>query len=913
MPLIATKLNPPRYAGPLVHRPRFLDFITLSRLRKLTLILAPAAFGKTTLITDWRKELLASGCAVAWLSLGEDDNDFSQFLSYVTAAFQLAHPGICQSTQALLQAGSIIPEKAIVSTLINELAGIDTSIVLILDDFHRISNSAIHEALNDFLAHQPENVHLIIAGRSEPPLQVASLRAHNQLSEIDAAALRFNFNESTVFLNEITGLQLTRQEIKKLHHLTEGWVGGLQLASLSLRGRKDRTAFINSFSGSFRTVSDYLASDVLAQQPGSVVDFLLKTSILERLNRDLCNTVVGITNSQEILEKLERNNLFLLPLDQERRWFRYHHLFAHFLQGCLKDQMPDQVKSLHLAAWGWFAAEGLTAEAVYHALAAKDTQRAADLIEQCAMTLVKQGQVTTLLGWIKKLPEKHFQHRPKLRLAMIWALAMASKYQEAEVVLDDIESTIAENKPVDKDILKEIGLLRAMCAAYAEDLVRAEKLAIQWMEELPKNNPWAVGVIGNILTYSYLYRGKFNKARETQMWARNWQEAAHGISAAVYGRLFIGMTFYAEARLREAEQQYRQALRLTKSTVGLRSTVAARASAFLYNLLYEWNELEAASQLLDESLDLIDTGCPLVDALIALYIPVTRVRVNEGNIEAAISVLDRIEEIGCHRSSRRLLAAVLNERVRIVLGQGNLHGAARLVKAIPTSTPHQGKTLIGAEMHAHELEKTAEARVLMTLNNPRKAREILDQLLRAVEAFGFTYRAIGLMALLALAYYQEGRHENALKSLLKALSLAKPQNMIRTFVDEGKPMETLLRLLRDSETVGDLQGTKTGILEEYIDRLLGAFDRVPARVTPVGRGTVSSNQDWAESMIEPLSNRELEILHFLAKGLSNKEMASILSITLDTVKWHLKNLYGKLGVSRRTEAVNEARQIGILE
>lgn len=910
MPLIHTKLTPPRNSAPQLLRARLLRTLAVSRLKSLTLILAPAGFGKTTLLTNFQQELVREGIPVAWVSVDEDDNDFIQFFSYVIASLQKIIPGTCLGTQALLQAGPHIPPKAIISTLINELSSIHKLVYIIFDDYHLVSEESIHKTMNYLLLHVPENIHVVIASRSVPPLKIDRLRARNQLVEIDAAAMRFTLSETNELLNELMGMQLTRQDINTLYHIIEGWAGGLQLASISLQHHKNRSDFINSFSAENLAIVNYLTADVLSHQPEPVISFLTKTSILKRMSVELCNAVAGIANSYDMIHIIEQNNLFIFPLDENRQWFRYHQLFADFLKQRLKSTMPEKAAKLHLAACKWFHDNELMEEAVYHALSANKTALAAELIEKCAMNLVEKSYMSVLLGWINKIPENHLKNRNKLKLAQAWALCLTNRTREAEAVLSGIGP---ENISAEKKIQFEINAVRAVCAAFRQDILRAEVMANRLMEESLDRNPWTVAVIGNVLTYVYLHLGNFSKAREVQIWAAKYQESAAGIFAAGYGMGLSGLIFSFEGRLHEAAAQYRKAISLSIEVMGLRSVLTSMVSPLLFDILYEWNEIDEAFRVLDDCHDLIDIGAP-VDILITCYIPLIRSYINRRDRKAAFSILDRLEKVGMVKENDWVLAVVLHEKVRALILFRALSDAKKGFDSYTRIKRRKENIGTGLIMLETEMEKRAEARILITNGEPEKAIEILEKLYEDVSAFGFIRRKIELKALLSTVYYHTGDYRQAMTCLASALSVGKPQNMIRTFADEGMPMKKLLEMLLNNkdDVAESLPEINSKSWESYLEKLIDAFDTFsPEKLTSKISFTQKKNETNHSTGL--LSSRELEILQILEKGLSNKEIAVTLSMTVNTVKWHLKNVYGKLGVSSRTEAISEARIMGILE
>ncbi|MBW2369248.1 MAG: hypothetical protein JRH15_15355, partial [Deltaproteobacteria bacterium] len=713
-PLIETKIRPPRYSGSLVPRPRLLEFLTQGKLRKLTIVQAPAGFGKTALLLELHKVLKIKGFDVAWFSIDDDDNNFGQFFSYILAALQVVFPGKLSGAPALLQAGPTIPHKAIISILINELAAIEieTPTFLIIDDYQYISDQTVNAGLKNIVKYLPTHMHLVVAGRSVPPLNIATLRAYKQLHEINAEQLRFTFDEANYFLNDINRLDLNSIEMDKLLGLTEGWITGLQLASISLRRLRDRLAFIESFSGRFDSISDYLTEDVLRKLPEKVVDFLLKTSILNRIHPDLCNAVVGTKNGIEILNYLKINNIFISQLGETESWYRYHQLFAHYLEAHLKQVMPDIVKSLHRKACDWFSTNGFPAEAVKHAIAAADPQRAAELIESCAMAIGRGGQFSLLYSWAQNLPKEFRDSCRNFKLTLSWILAVSGRWKEAEGELESLERILTpDQRDEDKAIADEIKVVHVATAVVREDYIMAERLSSQWIASSATSNPRLMPDICNCLAFAQLSLGNFAKARDVLMQAIEFQETHYTFTATFYRKIFFAMIDAAEGNLQEAARKYRDILGSVKKEAGQSSILADVPAVLLYNILYEWNEIESAVQLIGLSLDLVDFGY-FPNITVDFYIPHSFMLVRSRGLDEALALLDRLEEYAHRKENQRLVAAFENQKVRILLSQNKVHQAFRLVEKNRENVRRQEKHYIGDPMLTRELEKNTDARLM---------------------------------------------------------------------------------------------------------------------------------------------------------------------------------------------------------
>ncbi|HXH01723.1 MAG TPA: LuxR C-terminal-related transcriptional regulator [Candidatus Competibacteraceae bacterium] len=890
-PLISTKLGPPHYAGPLVPRDRLYPLLELGLQRRLTLLRAAAGFGKTTLLAQWRQVLLERGIPVAWLSLDEEDDEPSQFLAYVAATLGEAARGALGAPRLFQEPGTPVPVKAVIASLINDLATLGRQIVLILDDYQRLANPAIHEAVSRLLLHAPANLQLIIASRGEPPLPLSRLRAEDQLVVLDAAELRFVPAEGEHFLRHHAPCSLTPAQVQQVHAATEGWVAGLQLFAISLRGQADASGFSRAFSGRSRAISAYLEQTVFTRLSQPTVEFLMRTALLERLCAPLCETVTGVSDGQAMLESLEAQQLFLQPLDEEGRWFRYHRLFAEFLQFRLQREHPTEIPLLHQRACDWFSAQGLWAEAVRHALAAGNESRAIELVQRCARRLVEGGGIPLLLGWLNRLPPEALHGEPRLRLDLAWALTLSYRLDEARRLLDELAADAA----LAAELRADLHAAQALHAAFSDDSAQALAQGYACLASQPPAGAWARGVTGNVLRYACVHAGRFAELGSLPSPGPAQEGTRSDAFQAVYCQVLLGQGEWKQGRLGEAAKHYRGAFRLAAEALGAHSTAAALAACFVADLCYEWNETERVRPLLEQRFEVIDEACP-VDAVLRAYRALARTLALAGEPGDAHSLLSRAQQLGQSRRWPRLEAVCLAERLRLSVERDEIAEAERLLFRLQSvQLRPAAERCAASEIQQHyELGK---ARLLLAKGEYTLAVRLIESQLEQLHGSGFRYQALRHRILLARALDSAGLRDKALRCLERALSASAPAGLVRSFVDEGGRIRLLLEELQSF-----LRRRPHSLIPlTYLDHLLAAFARTAPAAAPA-----------AGALLEALSLREHDILSLIARGLSNKEIARVLDISLETVKWHLKNLYGKLGVASRTQAVHRARSLGLL-
>ncbi len=892
--LLATKLFIPPPGPCLVERPRLLEKLNqvLQPGCRLTLVSAPPGFGKTTLVSMWAVSARAAhrGLAVAWLSLDERDNDPVLFWSYVCASLH------GQGAQALLRSVQGTNFEAALTALINDLARLSAPVLLVLDDFHLIRSPAIVGSLGFLLDRMPPQFHLLVLTRSDPHLPLALLRSRGQLLEIRQADLRFSAREADSFLNAGMGLGLAPQAVEALHARTEGWAAGLQLAAVSLRGREKADEFIASFSGSHRYILDYLFEEVLRRQLPESQTFLLKTSILDSFCGPLCDALLAGTalgsfpDAQAVLEYLESNNLFIVSLDEERRWYRYHQLFADLLRKHLRRQAdPAAETELHARASRWYEQADLPYPAVDHALRVPDYARAARLLEGSAEAILNRGEYNWLLQSIRKLPTEQAQAHPELYIVEATVLASTGYLREAEECLRAFEGhspAVAPDSPLGDWLAGGTATVRALIAIFRGDTAGSRHCAGLALAKLPRGSesPWRAHLLV-ALSHLDVANGDLEAARQDLIEAIEAGKLAHHAYMTLDATTHLSLTLWMQGRLNEACQVNRQALQFVEQLGGLDGTLEAGMLFLGWGfILCERHELDEAGEYIRRGLESSrSAGNP--GTLAWAYQVFIRFLIAQGDLpaaEAAAREADRLVQESDIPVWIECGDAALIAQVWIRLGK---------IAAAEQYLAKRGIVRGGEIQHPHQAEYHSLACLFLAKGELDAAAQLLERLREWAETAGQRSWVISAQVQLALVYQARGQRQPALQALARAMELAEPEGYVQTFVDEG---EALAGLLRD-------------IPLDYAGRLLAAF---PGAQT--GLVAVTDARRRVPALFGDLSPREVEVLGLVAEGLSNKEIAQQLCISLRTVKYHTNNIYTKLNVSSRTQAVGQARALGIL-
>ena len=900
--ILATKLYVPPPRPNTVVRPRLIERLNEGLLRKLTLVSAPAGFGKTTVVSEW---LASCNCTAAWLSLDEGDSDPFRFLTYVVASLQTVAPVVGTTVLHHLQSPQPPPAEVILTALLNDLVPIPDHVTLVLDDYHLVEARQVDDIVTFLIEHLPPQLHLVITTREDPALPLARLRARGQLTEVRVRDLRFNASEAAEFFNYGMGLSLTSDDIAVLEQRTEGWIAGLQLAGLSLQGQQDIRGFIEAFAGDHRYVVDYLVEEVLERQPEPVRRFLLQTAILDQLSGSLCDAVSGQQDGKSRLESLERGNFFVVPLDDKRQWYRYHHLFAQVLHARLMEEQPDQIAALHGRASEWFEHHGLASDAIRHALAAKDFERAADLIEQAAPAMHRTRQEMTALGWLQALPVELFRVRPVLSLQYAGTLLSSGIREGVEDRLRDAERWLdtsggigerAEASAAGMVVVNEAEYraLPGMIAMYRSGLALAQgnladttKYARRVLDLAPDDDYLRRGGASALLGLVYWTCGDLEAAYQTYAVGMADLQRAGNISDVVGGSIALADIRIAQGKLRKALRIYDRGLQLA-AQMGephMRGTADMRVG--MREIYREYNDLDSASQQLLRSKEQGEhTGFP--QNPYRWRVAMARLRQAEGDLDGAVELLQEAERLyvsDMHPNVRPIAAL----KTRVWLAQGRIGEAVDWAR-------EQGMSVDDDLSYLREFEHITLARVLIAHYRQIPAdRSILDtlglleRLLRAAEAGGRTGRVVEILMLLALACQIQRDIPAALKSLERALTLAEPEGYVRLFVDEDAPMAALLE-----------RAAQQGIAPTYVRKLLSALGKGEAKA-PV-----------SQALTDPLSERELEVLRLFATDLNGPDIARELIVSLSTLRTHTQNIYTKLGVNSRRAAVRRADDLNLL-
>jgi LuxR family maltose regulon positive regulatory protein len=922
-PLLRTKLQIPPARPEVVARPRLMQRLDDGLYGKLILVSAPAGFGKTTLLSTWAYALQKASppLHVAWLSLGEDDNDPARFHAYLTAGLRQIDESLGEGSLPTLPSAKSLQLEPHLTTLLNQINARPEPLVLVLDDYHLVTAEAIHRAIAFFAEHLPHNMHLVVATRADPPLPIARLRGRGQLTELRQMDLRFTPEEAAEFLNEAMGLDLEANDVAALTLRTEGWVAGLQMAALSLLGRghredaSARSRFIQSFTGSHSFILDYLMEEVLSQQPVEIQEFLLRTSILKQMTAPLCDLLVPLaasgppppilghqSPSQQVLERLEAANLFIIPLDEERRWYRYHHLFSELLRQRLQQAQPEAIPELHRRACEWFARNGPADAAIEHALLAGDLERAVHLIEQAAEETWMRSEVATFTGWVEALPAEVVRNHPVLGvyLAMAWLMdgRPFNSVEEGlrELTTDDSSGTASGAMVV----------FQALVAAYRGDASQSAALSRQALNLLPKENLFLRSFVAGILGLGCLYGCDFDTAIHALKEAAQVGEQAGNAMNAVLAHCHLGEIAIAQGRLHEAEPHFEKALQLAMEGRGQPLPIAGMALIGLGQLETERYELDAATRHVAKGIELVSRWGEA--GLIRGYAVLARLKQASGDLESARQLLARAKKIALSFDVMEVDDVLIGLcQAELWTTEGNLAAAAHwaeergLMQALDAvDRDIVEDNLSPALRHIREREYHTLAKLLIAQEKPDEAARLLERLSHLAKRDGLVSRQVATAALHAVALHALGRTDEALQRLRLALSLAQPRGFVYRFIDAGPLVEDLLR-----------HAASRGIEPAYVARLLAVF--VGTRGIPqsscAGEPPPTIRK---QPLVEPLSERELDVLRTLPTGLSNREIGEQLFIATSTVRSHLKSIYGKLNVHRRWDAVERAHELGLI-
>jgi LuxR family maltose regulon positive regulatory protein len=866
-PLRLTKLNLPQSRHQRVCRPELVEKLNAGLSRKLILVSSPAGYGKTTLVLEWLSQL-PDEYSIGWISVDQSDNDPVRFLAYMIAAIGQSFPGFGKKISTMLQNPQTPPYDVVLTNLLNEMAEISTPFILVLDDYHSIQTPRIHKNLATWLEYQPASMVLVVISREDPLLPIARLRARGQLTEIRQDVLCFSHPECVHFIHDVMGISISTEDIAALERRTEGWITGLQLAAISMQHHPDPSSFIKAFTGSSRYILDYLMDEVFSDQSENMQNFLIKTSILDRLSGPLCESVTGYQDSQERLEALEQSNLFIIPLDQTRSWYRYHRLFSELLQNRLRRKEGESPAELHIQASQWFEENNYVEEAIQHACAANHWDRTARILFRVTTEMLRVGEAVTLVRWFGMVPKDVLMQHPQLCFEYTWPLMLTGHYKEAAELLDHVELLAQDIPP----FLGEIMAAQAYLARAQNQHDRMVERSERARTLLPADSLNSRSLVAINLGLAYWHLGDMEGTEKVLKEAIATSQASQNHYALITAIILQGRVLAVRGQLRSAEKKWLQAIE-----AGGKLPINALAYLDLSAIHYEWNQLSKADSYLQGAFDLSRYG-QNEEFEVACWMMQACLSIAAGNAQAAREALSRGQALIDKSTIPELTASRFEvAKLRFALSQDDLRTAIQLAD----------RTADNVDSHNFcRFTNLSKAKLFLTQNQTQQAENYLAALNKTAQNKGWRYALIVIRAYQTLA---ARNHEIALCSIEDALKLAKPEGFLRIFLDIGAQLMPYLQ-----------EAARCGVEPGYVGQILSNLQKEPMA------------EYLTSHLAEPLSKRELEVLHLVAAGLSNREIAQNLVISLGTAKTHIHNIYGKLDVSNRAQAISRARDFELV-
>jgi ATP/maltotriose-dependent transcriptional regulator MalT len=889
--LLATKILRPRPATGLIERQRLSDLAVQVPEKQLTIIKAGAGFGKTSLALSWAQSLEETGNRVAWFSVDAEDNEPTHFLFYFAHALRHACAELGSEVVSLIWEGPLSLPQTIASTLINDLTNVDDEVVLFLDDYHLLTDPEVHKIMLFFVKRAPSNFHLVLTTRSAPDLALAKIRAQNQSLEVDELALRFTLDETAEFLERAGLNQLETRDVRALHAKTEGWPAILRIiASTKFKSAADLKEFISGLSGSARPISLYL-QEMLDGLPPDVVQFMLRTSVLGRFSASLCAAVTNVQVSGDLLESIEQRQLLLMPLDNDGRWYRYHPLLAGYLRERLEAEHPDEIAGLQLRAALWFAAQEMWAEAVQYAIAAGDVKQAADWAEKVAMALVKRGDMLTLLGWPLALRGQ------RSRLAIAWGLTLAMRFEEALQLIGEIEVDLDRPDQAIGDALScECNVIKSVVFALQDNTGQALAIAEACLAQGLKDS-WNANVASNVARLCYWKAGDVRNFYATPWIPFSADESKWNIFASVYRLCLEGLMEMDQARADRADQYYDEAMGLAERYVGPNSVCAALPASLIALRHYHRGDLKAAEDLVIDRMPLI-RAAGMLECVAPAYECLIKIAAYRNNIVHAFALLEEAESLAEERGWGRLVAIVQLWRVRFFLDEGRVSEASAGLDRLEKLEAAYPAPVRCAWSGIRLIAKVGRASMAVANDDLHEAIQLLTSARQeAVEAKQL-HRALLIAVQLSTILWQARDSVAAHRVFQGAMRAAAAGKMGQLILDGGPQIEELLASFQDSPS----NKPNPELISYAEDLMLRWRERHEPQVVRKARISVA----------ELLSTRERNIINLIARGQSNKEVARDLGISPETVKSHMKHIFEKLEVEKRTQAVARAQSLGLV-
>jgi ATP/maltotriose-dependent transcriptional regulator MalT len=907
--LISTKTLLPTIPKGIIQRERLACLVTDAAGRKrLTLVIAPAGYGKSTLLSQWSEKLDNQGIKCCWINLDREDNDPVRFLRYIIAALQQINSSLGENLLPQIHSGGTLSLDKLLATLVVDIQTLDTPVAIFFDDYHNITDSQANKILDWLIVYGPPQLTFFVGARQAPNLRINALKVSDQISLVSASDLSFNIEETGEFLNDCEGLGLSDHLIERLNQRTEGWGATIRLAMLALRGHNNAEQVISDFSGTDRDITDYLGEVVLSNLREPVRDFLLKTAMLERMNVELCNAVLQSDNAQDMLDEIEAANLFLIPLDRQRKWYRYHHMFSSFLEGLFRHKQPNDVDTVLRRASEWCQNNGYPIEAVRYAFKAQDYQQAAELISGlCENLVLYEGEHYTLLDWINKLPEEYIERWPRIRFAYAWSLIFTRRLKEGKAQLAILDRYCLRHSKNESatDEVNEIRCAEEMCRCiiydFQDDTEASRQASASWLSKYPDAPPLYIASVNDALAYSALMSFEFSLGEQAIQESIRQSLMAGAQHALAWAHAIRGMIAIQRGDLYRAAKIYEEALNENSRKMGEYSYTGCLLSVHYSELLYEQNEIERASRLLEDQISFIENE-GIVETCLAGYLTLFRISSFKGDENGARECLLRAEDAGHRFKLPRLVLASAAEQIELELSKGQLENAWRLAR----SHGFDSNSSVDSDQRdvTREIRSLVLCKLALAEERTRSCIGDLGTPIKRARKYGRVRHLLRLLTLRSIAYWQMGEREKGLRDLSQALELGERGGFFRFFIDCGPVVHEMIRNVADRLSAN---GTKQVATAGYAEKLLKAYPH--AIPSPVSSRSVDEEIDHP---LEPLSKREKQILALLNSGDSNSELAERLFISEQTVKWHLQKVYRKLGVKNRRGAIAQAQRFALL-